>query len=759
MGVVRAIGRRWLPRLLVFAAVTAGYFLGAFEPAERALMDERFRLVEREASGDLVVVEIDPRSLRSLDTWPWPRTYHARLLDRLIAAGASDVALDIDFSATSTPGADRELAAALSRAEGRAILPAFAQTDARAGRPGRITYTYPAADFREHARIGAVNVFTGPDSLVRLHSPGIRFDGAPLASSPALLFGAPPASVGDFYLDFGIRPESIPGLSYVDVLEGRFDPTVVAGKKVIVGATAVELGDQFAVPVRRAMAGPLLQALAYESLRQNRALRRSGAVPTLFLALVMLAICGTALASGRWRRGFGVLLIVTPGLFAVSVALQAAAPLSLDIAPACSGLLLLYGGGILREVERLATEMLRHRLSDMRRRAMIQGVLEDSFDGIIVTGADGTVELANPAACRLLGHAREAMRGRPIDLFLPGASWLHEGLGAGAAAAPPPDLQLPIERALAHPDGTAMTIEHVASCSYLQVSGRGRKAGAAAPRVFVHTFRDISERKAAEHKMRHAMAEAVAGNRAKTEFLANMSHELRTPLNAIIGFSEIIQKEMLGPIGNARYRDYACDIAYSGTHLLDIINDILDLSKIEAGQFAARDESIDLAAVVERCLTLIGGKAAAAELTVRREIAADLPPLLADARLIRQLVLNLVSNAVKFTPPGGAVTIGVRIHDGRVVLRVADTGIGIPAEELPKVAKPFYQIDSGLARKREGTGLGLALVSTYCKLHQAELTIDSDVGRGTVVTVRFPRTRTLVDLGEPVANPLRVVSR
>ena len=225
MGAFHSIGRPWLPRLLVLAVVGMVYLIGAFEPAERALMDQRFRWVERDASGDVVVVEIDPRSLHALDTWPWPRTYHARLLDRLAAAGAGDIALDIDFSAVSTPAADGELAAALSRAEGRVILPAFAQVDARARGDRRITYTYPAPPFREHARIGSVNVFAGPDSLVREYAPSALFEGKPVVSSPALLLGSPTAGAGDFYLDFGIRPDSIPTLSYVDVLEGRFDPS------------------------------------------------------------------------------------------------------------------------------------------------------------------------------------------------------------------------------------------------------------------------------------------------------------------------------------------------------------------------------------------------------------------------------------------------------------------------------------------------------------------------------------------------------
>jgi signal transduction histidine kinase/CHASE2 domain-containing sensor protein len=741
---------------MVFATVSTGYFFGAFEPLERALMDTRFRLAERDATGSLVVVEIDARSLRELDTWPWPRLYHARLLDALFAAGVSEVALDIDFSATSTPDADRDLAAALSRAEQRVILPAFAQLDTGSRLPQSLAYTFPLPIFRQSARIGAVNVFAGSDSLVRQHAPEIFVDVTPLPSSPALLAGGSGAAGGEFYIDFGIRPQSIPSLSYVDALEHRVDPAMLAGKKVIVGATAVELGDQFAVPVHRTIAGPLLQALAYESLRQNRALQRSGPLPTLILALLVLVFGARPICGSPWRWGLLALLVVMPLLYAASLVLQAAQPFSLDIAPAGVGALLLYGVGVLRDVERQALEILRHRMLDMHRRAMLQSVIEDSFDGIVIARADGTVELANPAAARLLGHDRQEMVGKPIDLFLPGASRLHDGLGAASPALSPPpaDLPLPIERDVVLPDRMAMTIEHVASSSHLRVTGRRWRRDATTPRVFIHTFRDITERKLAERKIRDAMQQAVAANRAKTEFLANMSHELRTPLNAIIGFSEIMEKEMFGSMADARYRDYAADIFHSGRHLLDIINDILDVSKIEAGQFTAIDERVDLGVVIDKCLTLMAAKARGSTLVMRSEIAPNLPTLRAESRLMKQIVLNLLSNAVKFTPAGGSVTVSAELEGARIVLRVADTGIGIPAGELAKVTRPFYQIDGGLARKREGTGLGLALVAVYAKLHEAELTLDSEVGRGTAVTLRFPQNRTFEHLHSPMGLPI-----
>jgi PAS domain S-box-containing protein len=724
---------RWLPQLLIFAAVTAAYLLGAFEPIERALMDSRFRLLPRDATGKLVVVEIDAKSLHQLDTWPWPRSYHARLIDTLFAAGADEVELDIDLSATSTPEADEALAAALARQGARVILPMFAQRARTGEQASGLVYTFPAPPFRGLARLGAVNVFPGADSLVRSYAREISYDGARLPSSPVLL-ADDAAGPEDFYLDFGIRVSSIPRLSYVDVLEGRFDASAIAGKKVIVGATAVELGDQFAVPLHRTLAGPLLQALAYESMTLHRALHRSAMLPTLALALVVLAGGAQPRPSRPWRASLFALLLIITALYAAALLLQAATPLSLDIAPAMLGAAALYGVGALRELERQTLEALKHRLSDLRRRAIMQSVLEDSFDGIIIAGADGSVELINAAGARLLGCTRAEPVGKPIDQFLPGSTALHDRTAG--------ERQAPVEKELTRPDGTTIAVEQVATCSRLPMSRAAEASPATRPDVFIHTFRDISERKSAEAKLREALREADASSRAKSEFLANMSHELRTPLNAIIGFSEIIQKEMFGALSNPRYREYASDIAQSGAHLLGIINDILDVSKIEAGRFALNEERVDLGLVIAKCLKLVKARSPSAEaLRIAGEIMPGLPPIRADLRLIKQIVLNLLSNAVKFTPRGGSVTASAALEAERVVLRVADTGIGIPVEELSRVTRPFYQVDSGLTRQREGAGLGLALVASYSRLHGAELSIASVVDEGTVVTLRFPRER------------------
>ncbi|MEQ8435594.1 MAG: ATP-binding protein [Oceanicaulis sp.] len=230
---------------------------------------------------------------------------------------------------------------------------------------------------------------------------------------------------------------------------------------------------------------------------------------------------------------------------------------------------------------------------------------------------------------------------------------------------------------------------------------------------------------------------AEEANRSKSEFLANMSHELRTPLNAINGFSEIMAGEMFGPLGDARYKDYVGDILTSGQHLLSLINDILDMSKIEAGKMQLQSEPLDPSDLIEQCVRLMRARADEKEITL--EIAGGvLPSIEADPRALKQVMLNLMSNAVKFTPEGGKVTVrGFDAADG-VVLQVADTGIGISEEDLPRVGRPFEQIENQHSKKHQGSGLGLALSKSLVEMHGGALRIDSVLGKGTTVSFSLP---------------------
>ncbi|HEX4304388.1 MAG TPA: ATP-binding protein [Rhizomicrobium sp.] len=258
----------------------------------------------------------------------------------------------------------------------------------------------------------------------------------------------------------------------------------------------------------------------------------------------------------------------------------------------------------------------------------------------------------------------------------------------------------------------------------------------------------VAVRRAEASREEAVLAKEVAeqASHAKSSFLANMSHELRTPLNAVLGFSEIIHTQMYGPIGDDRYRDYAGLINRAGTHLLDLIGDILDMSKIEAGKLELRREAVDTAALARECAELMAERAASAGVALRSDLVLAPPLVSADRRAIKQILLNLLSNAVKFTPQGGMVTVRVAEDGGECRISIADTGIGMPAGELHRIGNPFVQLSNN-SGNHAGTGLGLALVRGLIELHGGTFRIESVEGQGTTVTVLLP-------LDEPVTREI-----
>ena len=260
---------------------------------------------------------------------------------------------------------------------------------------------------------------------------------------------------------------------------------------------------------------------------------------------------------------------------------------------------------------------------------------------------------------------------------------------------------------------------------------------------------DVTDIVRREQFMQEATQHAELANRAKSEFLANMSHELRTPLNAILGFSEILQTEPFGNLGDQRYKEYISDIHDSGSHLLEIINDILDLSRIEAGQISLREEPVDVHEIAERVLTMLRGRADEGGVEIIDDISNDLPNLYADARIMRQILVNLISNAVKFTEPDKEVSISAEINSvGEFVICICDEGIGIKEEDLEIVLQPFGQADGSLTRSFEGVGLGLPLTRSFVELHGGDLHLESEVGVGTTVSVAFPANRVMEESGK-----------
>ena len=431
------------------------------------------------------------------------------------------------------------------------------------------------------------------------------------------------------------------------------------------------------------------------------------------------------------------------------------------IALSIAGLLL---GGVVHHL--LGSERrARAKVAESERR--LRDALNSMGDGFAVFDAEDRLILWNERYLDLWPflRSRHGPKGRTYEQILRMAA--ARGMYADPAAAADTDRWVAAQVA-AHRNPVAQPVDvALADGRWIQISERRAARGSI---VGVHT--DITRLKRQEHALREseehlqrsvtelehsrallerqadalallaeeaqeAKQRAEAANVAKSSFLANMSHELRTPLNAIMGFSDVMRREMLGPIGSPRYLEYATDIHASGAHLLALINDVLDMSKIEAGKYVINPEPLDGADVMQGCVRLVRVRAAEADVALAVQADGRLP-LFADARALRQILLNLLSNAIKFTPAGGHVALSAGRDGEGITFRVSDTGVGIPAHALSRLGRRFERVHDSMTRNSEGAGLGLALSRALAELHGGHLTVDSEAGCGTTVAVWLP---------------------
>jgi len=379
--------------------------------------------------------------------------------------------------------------------------------------------------------------------------------------------------------------------------------------------------------------------------------------------------------------------------------------------------------GVARDITDLTNMENRVTASEQRFRALVEG----SIQGMIVHIERKPV-FANQATADIFGYdsAEEILAiGSVYDLYWPDVADKMESyrLARLHGRPAPTDYEIPGRRR----DGTRIWLENRVRV----VDWDGR------PAVQI-TITDITRRKQAEEAMRQAKEEAEAASRAKSGFLATMSHELRTPLNAILGFSEVMQMQTFGALGSDNYRTYVDDIHRSGEHLLSLIEDMLDISTIEAGKRVFDKQPVRLEPVLDDCMKSVARAAEENGVSLSRTVSGNLPELSADERSVRQILLNILSNAVKFTPPAGEVDVSVMADDADIVMRVADSGIGIPADKIAAVTEPFSRTHTDPHLSQQGTGLGLSIVKQLVDAHAGALQIDSQVGVGTTVSVRLP---------------------
>lgn len=415
----RALLKRWpakfavgLPHAAIVLLTALLYLQGYLDVIDDKLAEQGFWLSARPATGEVILVEIDAASIESLQTWPWPRRLHAQLLDRLMDAGAARVAFDVDFSARSNTIDDAALEAALRRASGKVVLPAFRQYSRAADGSRTVILSKPLPQFGQHAALASVNVKPENDGLVRTMA--VAEGGLPSLAS--LLADSTGVGGGDFRIDFGIDVSSIPRLRFVDILHGNFDRAAIAGKQVVVGSTAIELGDQVAVPVYRTIPGPLAHILGYESLAQNRALYKIATGPVIFGLVIVAFLAAFLFAKWSWRKSVILLILLAGGLISLSLATQAALPLLVDISPMLVAVVLSFVIAMVRHVDQQALRLVFQSIDLRRKDVMMRNVVEHSFDGIITTDTTGRIESANPSAEAIFGGE---IVGSPVQNLFP----------------------------------------------------------------------------------------------------------------------------------------------------------------------------------------------------------------------------------------------------------------------------------------------------------------------------------------------------
>ncbi|HUH49980.1 MAG TPA: ATP-binding protein, partial [Mycoplana sp.] len=418
------------------------------------------------------------------------------------------------------------------------------------------------------------------------------------------------------------------------------------------------------------------------------------------------------LQSVRWESGTALMMAILPTATAVTT-----------------------GHAGTAEAAELSAQMLdQEELEALRDEATeLRSILETATDGVVIVGHEGEIRSINRSASALFNYDEEEIREKPFA-----ALFAHEsqravldylaGLSGHGVASVLNDGREVIGR---ESSGGFIPL-------FMTMGRLSSKSG------YCAVIRDITQWKRTEEELRNAKRAAETANAHKSDFLARVSHEIRTPLNAIIGFSDMMAGERFGPIGHPRYIEYANDIGRSGRYVLDIVNDLLDISKIEAGEMELDFTAVGLNATISEAVSLVQPQANSQRVIIRTSLSTAVPQVVADLRSIKQIALNILSNAIRFTPSGGQIVVSTSYEaNGSVVLRIRDTGVGMTRSELEQAMKPFRQVTTGARKRGDGTGLGLPLTKAMVDANRASFAISSSPNDGTLVEVTFPSPRVL----------------
>ncbi len=729
----------WFGEVIAIAVLAvAVYAFGGFRLVDNGLHDLRMRTQDVAAGGNLVIVEIDAPSLQRLEQWPWPRGHHAIVLDRLLEAGAERIAFDVSFSSPSVEAHDNLLAAAAARAGDRLILPIFRQPVPRPEGGFDTVVDRPIPALMRDANLASINVRPDGDGIVRSMNTVERIDGQTVPSmATALLGGVPPDTAETFLIDFAIDIRTLPRVSFADVLTGQFDPAIVQGRSVLVGASAIELGDMLTVPRWGNLPGPLVIATGYESLAQGRT------VSALDALWFVLALCLVAAAAPGLQREQGLIDALVPavlqiaGLFVLAELLYAIWSLKLDLAPVMVSLLVAYAVQAGRHMQAQSRRIAEQNREVARRQALLRSVVDTSIDAVLITDRHGVVLIANPACLAVFGRELDDLAGRDaVSLISPADPFLAALLAMVRTGSDVPRTRYPVDVTGTHADGSDLDLElALASIEAEQQPGREISRD----RHYVFLFRDVSEKRRLETMRRFALESQVEAERSKADFLATASHELRTPLNHIKGFTSLLESGIAGALSEQQ-RDYVAHIETASDNLLEIVTDILNIA--QAGQHATGADvpRIAVGAILDAARSNLLTMAESRDVSLLVDRASDRVCallVLGTPEELGRALMHVIRNAVQFSKPGGEVVVSAAVTDDEptVQIAVSDRGPGMTAEEIEQVLRPFGQLEAATSRHHGGMGIGLNVTRSCVERHGGRVTITSQPGSGTTVTL------------------------
>ncbi|MCR9215518.1 MAG: CHASE2 domain-containing protein [Proteobacteria bacterium] len=724
--------------ILAVTLTVAAFYAGTLDILERPLLELRYKLTKSEADPQLVIVEIDPKSLREIGTWPWKRSLHALLIDRLTAARAETIVFDIDFSLASTEEEDAKLASALARRSGHTILAAFRQWSEA---DGQFVDIEPLDIFAEHAEIASANIIPDTDGLLWRHSREHPWKNSTLPSIASLIAEnasstvRPQGALNEFWIDYGISPGSFARYSLSDVAGGRTDPANFSGKTVLIGATAVELGDNVATPLYQSLPGVFVQMLAAQSILKGRDLHP---LPNS-LTLILLLLTSAFVSITSWQQRPGQVIVSLASIdilvFVAAIVVQSTSVILIPVAPIIVGTLLSASFTFLTRFRQLGLKVVTERVARLRYQTMMANVANNAFDAIITTDRDGKIETLNLAAKRIFDtNLTTKNQVNMSEFYIPSKLTNKQDFTEILALA----LYSDEPRRILCKRSTGQAFHADLAVTTLNPDQESE---------LILVMRDIdrsvkAERRAfrRERELKQAKTRAELANRAKSEFLANMSHELKTPLNAVMGFAEMMHNEVFGPLGSKKYIEYSQDIYDGGARLLATVTDVLDFARIEDGELVIHTEQFDLSDMITRVGILASERATAAGLSFNTVISTEGSFVISsDERLLKQALNSLLANAIKFNSENGFVILQLQHDDkGDFMLSIEDSGIGIAEDQIETCFKAFGQANRGLQRQFEGAGLGLTLSKKYIEALGGTLDVESIVGTGTTMTITLP---------------------